>query len=95
MFGTKRERNREIQDFLRRFSEFCRSESIEPRIKIYLLDKGYVYIPRTRNFTEDPKKKISGNQRFLGLGGVLEASYHIYYVPKGRVLPTLVFISIF
>ena len=55
---------RGIQVFFRRSSEFRRSEFIELRIKIHLLDEGYAYVPRTRDFTEDPNEEIWGNQRF-------------------------------
>ena len=40
-----------------------------------------------RDFTEDPKEKILGNQGFRAK----EASYLCYYASRGRVLPTLVY----
>ena len=49
-------------------------------MKVYLLDKGYVWLPKTKDFIEDPREEISGNQRFQ----VREASYPCYYAPRGR-----------
>ena len=63
-----------------RTSEFRRSEFIEPRVKVHLLDKDYAYIPKMRNFTKDPKEEISRNQGFW----VREASYPCYYALRGR-----------
>ena len=33
-------------------------------MKVHILDKGYVCVPKRRGFTEDPKEEISGNQGF-------------------------------
>ena len=59
----------------------------EPRVKVHLLDKGHAYIPKRRDFTEDTKEEISGNQGFQAR----EASYPCYYASRGRVLSTLVY----
>ena len=53
-----------IQAFFRGASEFCRSKFIEPRIKVHRLDEGYAHVPKRRDFTEDTKEEIWGNQRF-------------------------------
>ena len=55
---------REIQTFSRRSKGFRRSEFVEQRVKVHLLDEGDVYIPKMRDFTKDPKEEISGNQGF-------------------------------
>ena len=63
----EKEREREkksSQDFSLRSTEFHRSEFIEPRVKVHLPDEGYAWVPKRRDFTEDPKDKISGNQIF-------------------------------
>ena len=39
----------------------CRN-FIEPRVKVHLLDEGYVWVPKRRDFTEDPKEEVSGNK---------------------------------
>ena len=49
-------------------------------MKVHLPDEGYVYIPRRKDFTEDPKEEVSGNQGFR----VGEASYPCYYASRGR-----------
>ena len=56
-------------------------------MKVHLLDDGHAYIPKMRDFTEDPNEEISGNQRFRAR----EASYSCYYASRCRVLPTLVY----
>ena len=38
--------------FSLRFSEFRRSKFIKLRVKVHLLDVGYAYIPKMRDFTE-------------------------------------------
>ena len=55
-------------------------EFVEPRVKVHLLDEGYAYIPKKRDFTEDSKEEISGNQGFR----TREASYSCYYTSRGR-----------
>ena len=59
---------------------FRQSEFVEPRVKVHLLDEGYAYIPKKRDFTEDPKEEILGNQGFWAR----EASYSCYYASRGR-----------
>ena len=76
--GERRER--EHPSFSLRSSEFSRSEFIEPRVKVHLLDEGYTYIPKMRDFTKDPKEEVLGNQGFRAG----EASYSWYYASKGR-----------
>ena len=48
-------------------------------MKVHILDEGYAYIPKKRDFTDDPKEEISGNQRFWAM----EASYPCYYDLRG------------
>ena len=49
-------------------------------MKVHLLDEGYVYIPKMRDFTEDLREEILENQGFRAK----EASYPCYYTPRGR-----------
>ena len=49
-------------------------------MKVHLLDEGYAYIPKRRDFTEDPMGEVSGNQGFQ----VREAFYPFYYASRGR-----------
>ena len=53
-------------------------------MKVHLLDEDYVWVPKRKDFDEDPKEKIGGKSKFLGLGGVLGTSYQFYYVSRGR-----------
>ena len=73
-------REREFPRFSLQFPDICRSEFIEQRVKVHLLDEGYTFIAKRRNFTEDPKVEISGNQGFRAR----EASYPCYYASRGR-----------
>ena len=74
--GERRER--EHPSFSLRSLEFRRLKFVEQRVKVHLLDEGYVYIPKIREFTKDPKKEISGNQGFRDR----EASYPCYYASR-------------
>ena len=60
----------------------CRAKS-----ESYLLDEGYAWVPKMRDFTEDPKEEISGNQIFSGLGGVLKTSFGFIMLQEIRILP--------
>ena len=33
-------------------------------MKVHLLNEGYVWVPKRRDFAKDPNGEISGNQRF-------------------------------
>ena len=84
----KRERKLEkIKTFSLRSMGFHQSEFVEPTVKVHLLDESHAYIPKRKDFTEDPKEEISGNQGFWAK----EASYLCYYASRGRVLFTLVY----
>ena len=37
---------------------------VEPIVKVHLLDKGYAWVPKKRDFTVYPKEEILGNQVF-------------------------------
>ena len=83
----EKEKGEKIQTFSRRSKAFGRSEFVEPRVKVHPLDEGHVYIPKRRDFIEDQKEEISGNQGFQAR----EASYSFYYTSRGRVLVILVY----
>ena len=46
--------------------EIRRSEFVEPRVRVYLLDEGYAYVPKSQDLTEDPKEEIWGKLRVAG-----------------------------
>ena len=62
--GEKERKGREVEDFFQLSMEFRRSEFVKPRVKVHLLDEGYVCVPKKRDFTEDPKEEIWRNQSF-------------------------------
>ena len=70
----------ELSSFSLRSSEFRRSKFVEPRVKVHLLDEGYVWVPKRRGFIKDPKEEFSGNQRFRAR----EASHPCYHALRGR-----------
>ena len=53
-------------------------------MKVHLLDKDYAWVPKMKDFDEDPKEETGGKSKFPGLGGVLETSYQFYYTSRGR-----------
>ena len=42
-------------------------------MKVHLLDEGYAWVPKTRDFTEDSSKEF-GKSKVFGLGSVHETS---------------------
>ena len=77
----KRGKKEIFQTFFRQSIEFYRSEFVDPRVKVHLLDEGYAYIPKRRDFIENPKEEILGNQGFQAR----EASHPCYYyASRGR-----------
>ena len=49
-------------------------------MKVHLLNKGNVWVPKTWDFTEDLKEEIWGNHTFWAR----EASHPCYYNTRGR-----------
>ena len=62
----KKERN---QNFSLRSTDFCWSKFVEPRMKVHLLDVGYTWVPKTRDFIKDSSKEF-GKSKVSGLGNV-------------------------
>ena len=59
-----RERKRAFQPSFSDPRSSARSKFVEPSVKVHLLDKGYAWVPKMRDFTEDPREEISENQKF-------------------------------
>ena len=70
---VREERKMRAKSFLPRSTEFRWSEFVEPRTKVHRIDEGYTWVPKTRDFVEDPNKGL-GKSKVLGLGSVHEAS---------------------
>ena len=47
-----------------------------------------MYVPKRRDFTEDPKDEIWGKSKFSGSGSVLETSYHFTTLQEVGIFPT-------
>ena len=58
------DRKGEAKDVSSGSTEFRRSEFIESKVKVHLLNKGYAWVPKRRDFTEDSRNEILGNQNF-------------------------------
>ena len=71
------------------------SEFVEQRVKVHLLDEGYVWVPKGKDFDEDLKEEIRGKSKFSGLRGVLRTSYRFSTLKEVGILSTLVLVSIF
>ena len=79
--GEKREMKN--QNFSLRSTEFRRLEFVEPRTKVHLLDKGYVWVPETQDFADDSSKEF-GKSNVSGLGNVHGTFKIFFYGPRGR-----------
>ena len=67
--GRKKKKKKKNSNFSLRSMEFCRSEFIRPITKVHLLDEGYVWVPKTRDFPEDSSEEF-GKSKVSGLGSV-------------------------
>ena len=71
--GHERERERKKKEKYSNFSlrskEFRRSEFVGPKTKLHLLDEGYVWIPKTPDFTKDSNEEF-GKSMVSGLTSV-------------------------
>ena len=69
----KRERRESSSNFSLRSMEIGGSVFIRPRTKDHLLNKGYLWVPKTRDFVEDSSEEF-GKSRVSSLGSVHETS---------------------
>ena len=67
----KRERGKRSSNFSLRSMEISGSIFFRQRTKDHLLDKGYGWVPKTRDFAEDSSEEF-GKSRILGLGSFHE-----------------------
>ena len=58
------EKKKSFQNLSLRSTEFCLSKFVGSRTKVHLFDEGYTWVLKRRDFTEDPKEEILGNQIF-------------------------------
>ena len=74
-FGRESERGREKKNKIKnkkiylRSTEFRRSEFVEPKVKVHLLNEGYAWVPKTGDFTEDSSEEM-GKSKVSGLESV-------------------------
>ena len=65
----KRKNKNKNSNFSLRSTEFRRLEFVGPRTKVHLIDEGYVWVPKTRDFAEDSSEEF-GKSKVSGLGSV-------------------------
>ena len=71
-FVREKERREEsFQGFSPRSMEFYWSIFVGPRTKVHLIDKRYTWVPKIKDFDEDPKEEIRGKSKLSSLGGFL------------------------
>ena len=51
--------------------------------KVHLLDKGYMWVPKTWDFVEDSSEEF-GKSKVSGLGSVYKTPWSFFYAPKGK-----------
>ena len=85
----KRERGERSSNFSLRSTEIDRLVFVGPRTKDHLLDKGYVWVLKTRDFTKDSSEEFR-KSRVSGLGSVHGTSKSNFYALRGRSSLTLV-----
>ena len=81
--GEWEERNEEVQNFLIRSMKFRWSKFVKPRVKIYLLDESYAYVPNQRISSKIQKWRF-GEIRFFELWRCSRGLILFYYVSRGR-----------
>ena len=64
-----RETGGESSNFSLRSMEISWSEFFELRTKVHLLDEGYVWVPKTRDFPKDSSEEF-GKSKVTNLGSV-------------------------
>ena len=66
--GDKKKEKKNL-NFSLRSTEFRRLKFIGPKTKVHLLDEGYAWVPKTRDFTEDSSEEF-GKSKVLSLGSI-------------------------
>ena len=65
--GEKRNKKLKNENFSLQSKEFRRSEFVGPRMKVHLLDEGYMWVPKTWDFAEDSSEEF-GKSKVSSLG---------------------------
>ena len=79
----ERERKKEKKNLSLRSTEFCRSEFVGPRTKAHLLDEGYAWVQKIRDFAKDSSEEFR-KSKVSGLGSVHGTSKSFFYTLRGR-----------
>ena len=87
----ERERRERAPSFSLRSTELRWSIFVGPRTKVHRIDQGYAWVPRTRDFAEDPRKE-SREIEVVRLRRLPNRSSTLQEV---WILPTLVLVPIF
>ena len=84
-------REEERTKLLSRSMKFHWSKFIKIRVKVHILDDGYVWVQKTWDFAEDLKEEVSGNQIFQAR----RLPTHAIKLQEIGILPTLILFSPF
>ena len=91
---VREERKRRAKIFLPGSTEFHRSKFVGLRTKVHRIDEGYAWVPKMRDFAEDPNEEFR-KSKVSGLGSVHKASKGFFYALRGREFFLLGLFSIF
>ena len=64
-----REKEGDGSNFSLQSTEIGWSKFVRPRMKVHLLNEGYAWVPKTRDFAEDSSEEF-GKSKVSGLGSV-------------------------
>ena len=67
------DRKMKHKSFLLISTEFRQSKFVGIKMKIHLIEEGYMWVPKTRDFAEVPSEEFE-KSKVWGLGSVHEAS---------------------
>ena len=71
--------------FSLQYTEFRPSEFVGLRTKVHLLDEGYAWVPKTRDFTENSGKSLE-NPNFWFFSDLQHSDDHIFSDQKLKLL---------
>ena len=92
--ASERKEKKESQEIPSKIYRIPSIEVRRARTKVHHIDEGYTWVPKTRDFTENPSEEFR-KSKVSGLGSVHEASSGFLYDPRGRKFFLLNLFSIF
>ena len=84
----REEKKRRAKIFLLRSTEFRWSVFVGPKTTVHRIDEGYAWVPRKKDFAEDPRKEIE-------VVGFRKLPTHVFTLQEVRDFSYLGLLSIF